>query len=405
MINSVILVGGGTCGCQVAWQLALHDVPVTLVERDDASRNLARDRLASVASSLAAAGLVSGTRLRDCESSITLLSEESTPELVDQTAGTCDLILESVTEDRETKRAVFARFASCAPSQVIFATNSSYLLPSTFINASGRPERLAGFHFHVPVWYANAVDIMPHARTDLAVVNEAWAVIETQVELRRNLAALERLGADFQYHRLDVGDAESVAAKIKSLTTERQLDGVIYGAGWERTARLEKRTDQDFSLTIAAKVTGLRHLIDSIDVLTAAARPRWLLVNGSVAGSFGGIGQADYALANGIAEAIMMQATAQLSNVRLATIQWPGWDGTGMAARWASRHSLMRSGHRLIPIAEGLDRLRQELARVSANASDPADHDVILIRRREIPARMRVESLLPGAGVAAGGWS
>ncbi|MFH1475217.1 MAG: acetoacetate decarboxylase family protein, partial [Chloroflexota bacterium] len=51
------------------------------------------------------------------------------------------------------------------PSRTIFTTNTSSLLPSTFAAATGRPDRFAALHFHVPVWSSNVVDVMPHAGT------------------------------------------------------------------------------------------------------------------------------------------------------------------------------------------------------------------------------------------------
>lgn len=60
---------------------------------------------------------------------------------------------------------MFAQFNEICPPHTIFTTNTSTLLPSTYADATGRPERFAALHFHQLVWDANLVDIMPHAST------------------------------------------------------------------------------------------------------------------------------------------------------------------------------------------------------------------------------------------------
>jgi 3-hydroxybutyryl-CoA dehydrogenase len=85
-------------------------------------------------------------------------------------AASADLVSESIPEDPALKGRAFAELNALCPPHTIFATNSSTLLPSMFAAASGRPERLAALHFHLPVWDANVVDVMAHTGTDPAVV-------------------------------------------------------------------------------------------------------------------------------------------------------------------------------------------------------------------------------------------
>lgn len=81
-----------------------------------------------------------------------------------QAATNADLVSESVTEDRDIKTKAWQQFGALCPEHTIFTTNTSYLLPSMFAEASGRPERFCALHFH-DVFYANVVDIMPHPGT------------------------------------------------------------------------------------------------------------------------------------------------------------------------------------------------------------------------------------------------
>ena len=68
-------------------------------------------------------------------------------------------------EDPELKGRVLAQFNLLCPPRTVFATNTSTLLPSMYAEATGRPDRFAALHFHIPVWSANVVDVMPHPGT------------------------------------------------------------------------------------------------------------------------------------------------------------------------------------------------------------------------------------------------
>jgi len=80
-------------------------------------------------------------------------------------AAEVDLVSESVPEDPELKGRVLGQFNELCPQRTIFTTNSSTLLPSMFAAATGRPDRFAALHFHIPVWSSNVVDVMPHPGT------------------------------------------------------------------------------------------------------------------------------------------------------------------------------------------------------------------------------------------------
>jgi 3-hydroxybutyryl-CoA dehydrogenase len=82
------------------------------------------------------------------------------------TAGAdADLLIECVPEDPELKGRVLGQFNELCPPRAVFGTNTSTLLPSMFAEATGRPDRFAALHFHIPVWSANVADVMPHPGT------------------------------------------------------------------------------------------------------------------------------------------------------------------------------------------------------------------------------------------------
>jgi 3-hydroxybutyryl-CoA dehydrogenase len=77
-------------------------------------------------------------------------------------AANADLLIESVPERLPLKRDVFRQFAALCPPKTIFTTNTSVLMPSMLLAASGRPDRFAALHF---VMNCPMTEIMPSDRT------------------------------------------------------------------------------------------------------------------------------------------------------------------------------------------------------------------------------------------------
>lgn len=77
-----------------------------------------------------------------------------------------DLVVEAVLETLDAKKAIWSRFAPYLPKNAVLATNTAAMLPSSFADASGAPERFIGWHFATPAYIQNFVDVMPHTGTD-----------------------------------------------------------------------------------------------------------------------------------------------------------------------------------------------------------------------------------------------
>ncbi len=135
-------------------------------------------------------------------------------------ASDADLVSESVTEDLELKKRVWAQFGELCPEKTIFTTNTSSLLPSKYAEATGRPERFCALHFH-DVFYANVVDIMPNPQTEAWIIDLLKAygesIQQTVVIMKRespgyifNAMLISVLGAAGALVTFDVASIEDV---------------------------------------------------------------------------------------------------------------------------------------------------------------------------------------------------
>lgn len=163
-IHHILVIGAGTMGGQIALQCAMHGLSVSLYDNDPGALQTGRKRIEGYVNYLVQAG-----RLSPDEGHAALDRIAPTTDLP-AAAAAADLVSESVPEDPALKGRVFAELNALCPSRTIFTTNTSTLLPSMFADAGGRPERLLALHFHLPVWIANVVDVMPHPGTDPTVV-------------------------------------------------------------------------------------------------------------------------------------------------------------------------------------------------------------------------------------------
>jgi 3-hydroxybutyryl-CoA dehydrogenase len=89
----------------------------------------------------------------------------------------CDLVIESVIEELQVKRDVFAELDRVVPDHAILATNTSTLPVVELAMMTGRPERVCGIHFFNPAPMMKLVEVIRPitAGDDTIVAAKAFA--------------------------------------------------------------------------------------------------------------------------------------------------------------------------------------------------------------------------------------
>ncbi len=90
----------------------------------------------------------------------------------------CDLVIESVVEDLDIKRALFAELDSVVKSGAILATNTSTLPVVEMAVATQRPDRVVGVHFFNPAPAMSLVEIIAPLTASDETVAEVTAFAE-----------------------------------------------------------------------------------------------------------------------------------------------------------------------------------------------------------------------------------
>jgi len=163
-IKKVTVLGTGVLGSQIAYQTAFHGFEVIAWDIDDAAVAAAHTRFAGLAATYDAE--VDGAK--DGKSAAALERITVTSDLADAVKD-ADLVIEAVPENPAIKTDTWTKVGELAPEKTIFATNTSTLLPSSFMEATGRPEKFLALHYANRIWAMNTAEIMGTSKTDAAV--------------------------------------------------------------------------------------------------------------------------------------------------------------------------------------------------------------------------------------------
>jgi len=100
----------------------------------------------------------------------------------------CDLVIEAIVEELDTKSDLFAELDRLVAAEAILATNTSALSVAEIAAATSRPERVVGMHFFNPAPVLPLVEVVRTELTDPGVHDAAYelAVRLGKVPIRCN---------------------------------------------------------------------------------------------------------------------------------------------------------------------------------------------------------------------------
>jgi polyene macrolide polyketide synthase len=211
---------------------------------------------------------------------------------------------------------------------------------------------------------------------------DADGVAELEHELREH-------GANVIIAAVDVSDRDQVARAIDSIPPEHPLKAVIHTAGTGYNALIPALTVEQLERVLGPKLDGALHLHE----LTADLQLDAFVLFSSMAGVFGGPGQANYAAANASLDALACHRRGR--GLPAVSLAWGLWSEVGMGRhlgdidmrRMAGTASLLT-----ISPSEGIAMLPGALASDEAIVL-PANLDGAVLRAEArsgaLPALMR----------------
>jgi 3-hydroxybutyryl-CoA dehydrogenase len=169
-------------GGQIAYQAALHGYDTRLVSRSEERLDAASAASSALLRRRVEKGKLAGDA---CEAALARVTLHCDLEAV---AG-AEMIIESVAEDRDVKREVYARICAHADATAIIGTNSSTLPSSLLVSAVTHAERFLNVHFFNPPLLMALVEVIPGPHTTeesvVRAMDFARAIGRTPVRLAR----------------------------------------------------------------------------------------------------------------------------------------------------------------------------------------------------------------------------
>jgi 3-hydroxybutyryl-CoA dehydrogenase len=156
---SVGVIGAGNIGTGVATDLVLHGIKAVVV--DISKIALERSQLETL-KNIRFAPLVSKGLPRLTQEDA--LSRMVFTKRLEDVSG-CDLVIENVTEQWETKRQVYEQLDTIMAPDVVFGANTSCLSITRIASVTKRPAEIVGVHFMNPVHLKPTVEVIRGVHT------------------------------------------------------------------------------------------------------------------------------------------------------------------------------------------------------------------------------------------------
>jgi 3-hydroxybutyryl-CoA dehydrogenase len=170
-VEKVGIVGSGIMGSGLAEVAARAGMTVVLRSRKQESADA---MVAGLERSLAKQ--VERGKLDESEASAVGARVRATADL--EALADCDLVVESIVEDLETKKQLFMELDRLVKDGAVLATNTSTLPVVEMAIVTNRPERVCGIHFFNPAPAMSLVEVVRTLLSSEETIAEATAFAE-----------------------------------------------------------------------------------------------------------------------------------------------------------------------------------------------------------------------------------
>ena len=147
------VVGAGTMGGEIAQVIANADIPVVLKDVHERFVEQGLDKARSLWQARVDAGKLTA---EEHERKLALIAGTTQYD----SFGDVDFVIEAVPERIEIKQSVFAELDEVTPGHAILASNTSSLSVTEMAQATGRPDKVVGFHFFYPASVMRLIEVI-----------------------------------------------------------------------------------------------------------------------------------------------------------------------------------------------------------------------------------------------------
>ena len=217
-VQKVGVLGAGTMGGGIAMNFVNVGIPVTIVERDQASldkglgvvrKNYERSR---------------STTPEQVEERMALITGSTSK----QDFADCDMVIEAVFEDMELKQSIFRELDEICKPGALLASNTSALDVNKIAEVTSRPESVIGMHFFSP---ANVMKLLENVRGD----KSSDSVVATTMAIGKKIGKVSTMVGvcpGFVGNRMLFMRGAEAERMLLEGATPAQVDKVLFDFGF-----------------------------------------------------------------------------------------------------------------------------------------------------------------------------
>lgn len=220
-IRTCGVLGAGTMGGGIAMNFANVGIPVTIVERDQASIDRGLSVIRGNYERSASRGRIT---VEDVEQRMSMII----PSLDRGDFAGCDIVVEAVFEDLELKKEVFADLDGVCKPDALLATNTSALDVNQIAAGTSRPESVIGMHFFSPANVMKLLEVVRGDKTSDRIIASTMALAKRI----NKIAVLVGVCHGFVGNRMLFVRRVEADRMLLEGATPAQIDRVIFDFGF-----------------------------------------------------------------------------------------------------------------------------------------------------------------------------
>jgi len=164
-IKKITVIGAGTMGHGIAQSFAQAGYWVSMMSRTQKTLDRAMTLIQSSLSAMAEEGVL------DQKSIPSIINRITPTTSIEEAARDADIAFETMTEDKEAKKEVFAQLDKYCPPRTLLASNTTYLNIFDLVETS-RPDKVLIAHWYAPPQIIPLVDVVKGPKTNMS--NVEW---------------------------------------------------------------------------------------------------------------------------------------------------------------------------------------------------------------------------------------
>ena len=160
------VIGGGAMGRQIALNTAIHGYEVAVCESFPA----ALESLESWKEEYLAGRVAKGRMTQEQVDAVK--ARFSITDDLEVACKDADIVIEAIIEDKQAKTDLLSKVSKLVRPDTVIATNSSFMVSSTFADVVEHPERLANLHYFAPALVMKLVEVVGGEHTSQETLNK-----------------------------------------------------------------------------------------------------------------------------------------------------------------------------------------------------------------------------------------